>query len=363
MKITDVKVHLIDLGRYYHFSLHGTVKAETGLVRVFTDEGIEGNADFCTWALPPKLLADHIIAMKPYLIGGDPFHIERIWNSTFNTTRSVSSIYGPGCINVALWDIIAKTLHLPLFRLLGGFRDRIRAYASTQSYEDIDSFIKLAESLVEKGFGAIKLHPWSSPDRDIELCRAIRKAIGETIDLMIDPMGLYDRQGAIKVGKVLDELNFYWFEEPLPESDVRGYIHLRERLNTPIIGVDSLRLSLGNYADYIARGAFDIVQADAARQGISWTKKLAAVAEAFGLKFQAHAYGTPLHQAANLHLMAGINNGELFEMPVPEGIMDTPMIDTLRIEGDGWISLPQKPGLGLDIDWKGVEKSTTAIIG
>jgi L-alanine-DL-glutamate epimerase-like enolase superfamily enzyme len=363
VKITDVKVHLIDLGRKYHFPLHGTVKAEAGLVRVFTDDGIEGNADFCTWALPPKLLADHVLAMKPYFIGANPFDIERIWTLTFNTTRSVGSIYGPGCINVALWDIISKTLKLPLFRLLGGFRDRIRAYASTQSYEDIDSFVSLAESLVEKGFGAIKLHSWGIPDRDIDLCRTIRKALGDKTDLMIDPMGLYDRQGAIKVGNVLDELKFYWFEEPLPESDVRGYIHLRERLNVPIIGVDSLRLSLGNYADYIARGAFDMVQADAARQGISWTKKLAGVAEAFGLKFQAHAYGTPLHQAANLHLMGGINNGELFEMPVPEGIMDTPMIDTIRIEGDGWVTLPQKPGLGLDMDWKGIEKFTTAIIG
>lgn len=363
MKITDVKIHLIDLGRNYHFSLHGTAKAEAGLVRIFTNEGIEGNADFCTWAISPKLLADHIIAMKPYLIDKNPFDTERIWSSTFQTTRSVGSIYVPGCINVALWDIIGKTLGLPLYRLLGGFRDRIRAYASTQLCEDIDSFIGLAESQVERGFTAIKLHPWGIPDRDIALCRAIRKALGDKIDLMIDPMGLYDRQGAIKVGKVLDELNFYWFEEPLPESDVRGYIHLRERLNVPIIGVDSLRLSLGNYADYIARGAFDIVQADAARQGISWTKKLAAVAEAFGLKFQAHAYGTPLHQAANLHLMAGINNGELFEMPVPEGMMDTPMIDTIRVEGDGWVTLPQKPGLGLDMDWQGIEKLTTAIIG
>jgi len=76
---------------------------------------------------------------------------------------------------------------------------------------------------------------------------------GDKIELMIDPLGLYDRRGALKVGKVLDELNFYWYEEPLPESDVEGYIELCRRLDVPIVGVDSLRLSLGNYADYIAR--------------------------------------------------------------------------------------------------------------
>ena len=362
MKITDLKVHLLNMGRDYHFPAHGTFKAEAGLVRVFTDEGIEGNTDYCTWALPPKLLGDLILAMKPYLIGEDPFTIEYIWHLTFKTTRAVVPIYAPGCINVALWDIVGKALNLPIYRLLGGFRERIRAYASTQCCEDIASFVELAESLVQKGFTAIKLHPWADPDRDIELCRAIRKAVGDDIDLMIDPMGLYDRRGALKVGKVLDELNFYWYEEPIPEADVEGYVELCERLDLPIVGVDSLRLSLGNYADYIARGAFDIVQADAARQGITWARKVAALSEAFGRTFQAHAYGTPLHQAANLHLIGAIANTDLFEMPVPEGILDTPMRDTITLDDDGWVTIPQRPGLGFDIDWKQIDKLTLTVM-
>jgi L-alanine-DL-glutamate epimerase-like enolase superfamily enzyme len=116
--ITDLKVHLVDMGRDYHFPAHGTFKAEAGLVRVFTDEGIEGNTDYCTWALPPKLLGDLILAMKPYIIGEDPFKIEYIWHRTFKTTRAVVPIYAPGCINVALWDIVGKALNLPIYRLL-----------------------------------------------------------------------------------------------------------------------------------------------------------------------------------------------------------------------------------------------------
>jgi L-alanine-DL-glutamate epimerase-like enolase superfamily enzyme len=222
--------------------------------------------------------------------------------------------------------------------------------------------LELSQSLAARGFTAIKLHPWGDPDRDIELCRAVRQQLGDKIDLMIDPMGLYDRQGALKVGRSLDDLHFYWYEEPLPESDVQGYIGLCQQLDLPVLGVDSLRLSLGNYADYISRGAFDIVQADAARQGISWSRKLTAVCEAFGLKFQAHAYGTPLHQAANLHLMAAIGNGDLFEMPVPEGILDTPMQDTIRLDQDGWVTLPRKPGLGLEIDWEKAKKLTSMVM-
>ena len=206
MKITDIKIHILDMGRDYHFPLHGTFRAEAGLVRIFTDEGIEGNADYCTWAIPSKVLGTNILSLKSCVVGEDPFHIERIWDATFKTTRSVNSIYAPGCINVALWDIVGKALKVPIYRLLGGFRDRLRAYASTQSCKDIESFVSLAESLVRKGFTAIKLHPWADPDRDIALCRAIRKAVGDKIELMIDPLGLYDRTGALKVGKVLDEL-------------------------------------------------------------------------------------------------------------------------------------------------------------
>ena len=362
MKITDIKIHVIDMGRDYHFPHHGSFRADAGLIRVLTDEGIEGNTDFCTWAIPAKVLGTSVLALKPYLIGEDPFRIEKIWESTFKTTRSVISIYAPGCINVALWDIVGKALKTPLYRLLGGCRDRLRAYASTQSCSDVAAFLDLTQSLVQKGFTAIKLHPWADPDRDIALCRAVRKSVGDGIDLMIDPMGLYSRSDALRVGKVLDELNFSWYEEPLPEGDVEGYVELCRRLDVPIVGVDSLRMNLGNYADYIARGAFDIVQADAARQGITWTRKVAALAESFGRRFQAHAYGTPLHQAANLHLLAGVASAGLFEMPVPEGIMDTPLFNPITLDSDGWVTVPQKPGLGLDLDWERIARCTLAIM-
>ena len=363
MKVTDIKVHVIEPGGEYYLAAHGRHKAEVGIVRVFTDEGIEGNMDYTTPGLPCRLLGELIVALKPYVIGEDPFNIERIWNRTYKATRFLMSVYSPGCINAALWDIMGKALNVPLYRLLGGYQERVRAYASTRTSENIETFIELSESLVERGFTAIKLHSWGEPDRDIELCRAIRKTVGDGIDLMIDPMGLYDRQSALRVGRVIDELNFYWYEEPLPDDDVEGYIELCHCLDVPVLGIDSLRLSLGNFADYITRGAFDIVQADAARQGISWTMKLAAIAEGFGRRFQGHAAGPPLHQAANLHLMGGISNGDFFEMPVPEGINSAAMKDVITLEADGYVTIPQKPGLGLELDWHKVDKLTTAIIG
>ncbi len=362
MKITNVKVHLIDTGREHQLPQYGKVKTQAGIVRVFTDEGIEGNADYPSWGLHPKLLGELILAMKPHIVGEDPFNVERIWERTYKTTRRIVSIYASGCINVALWDIMGKVLNVPLYRLLGGFRDRLRAYAGTPIGENVEGFVKLATSLVERGFTAIKLHPWADPDRDIELCRAVRKAVGDGVDLMIDPHGMYDRRDAMRVGRVVDELNFYWYEEPLPESDVEGYIELCQRLDVPVSGVDTLRLSLGNYADYIARGAFDIVQADASCRGITWAKKAAALAESFGRRFQTHASGTPLHQAANFHLLCAIPNGGLLEIPIPEGRQNTAMKDSIIVDQNGWVSVPQKPGLGLEIDWDRMNKLTFAVL-
>ena len=215
---------------------------------------------------------------------------------------------------------------------------------------------------MQKGFTAIKLHPWADPDRDMALCRAVRKGVGDEIDLMIDPLGLYSRRDALRVGRLLDDLHFYWYEEPIVDGDVEGYVELCRCLDLPVLGIDSLRLSLGNYADYISRGALDIVQADASRQGISWCRKLAAVAEAFGRKFQAHAYGTPLHQAANLHLQAAVDGDGLFEMPVPEGILDTPMGPAITLDGDGRVTVPSNPGLGLEMDWQQLDRHTIAVL-
>ena len=362
MKIADVRVHLIDLEGNYSLPMFGIFKGEAGFVRVFTDEGIEGNSDFFTHALPSKLLGEQIAAIKQYIVGEDPFNTERIWCRIFNTTRSVLSIYALGCINVALWDILGKALNIPIYRLLGGFRERIRAYASTQCCENIDSFVKLIKSLVDQGFTAIKFHSWSDPERDIKLSRSIREAVGEGIDLMIDPMGLYDRRGALKVGSVLDELKFYWYEEPMPEEDVEGYIELCQRLDVPIVGFDSLRLSFGNYANYISKGALDIVQADPGRQGISWNKKVAGIAEGFGRKFQAHAFGTPLSQAASLHLMCGISNGDLFEVQVPQWPFKDAVKNSIALDGDGYVNVPQTPGLGLEIDWEIIDTITTVVI-
>jgi len=364
LKITDIKVHLIDTGREFSDVIPwGKLKIDGGLVRIFTDSGIEGNIDYDSHAQPSKVLADSILSMKPLIIGEDPLHVERIWKRTFGATRHFVSIQAAGCIDAALWDIVGKALKLPLYKLLGGFKDRVRAYACTMTPKDMDTFLEQLTSLKQRGFTAIKLHPWRNPKQDMELCRLVRQTVGEEVELMFDAVCQYHRHTALRVGKVLDELNFYFYEDPIPDDDIEGYIKLSNKLNVAIAGFDSLRMNFGNYADYMSRGAVEILRADAARQGITWTKKLAAVAEGFGRTIDGHAFGLPLAQAANLHLMAGISNGEFFEMPVPEGFMDTAMQNTIALDADGYVSLPTKPGLGLNIDWDRMNGITTAILG
>jgi L-alanine-DL-glutamate epimerase-like enolase superfamily enzyme len=326
------------------------------LVRVVTDEGLEGVS--LTWVPrhPPRVLAEAVLALKPLVVGQHPLNIERIWQRNFAATRQTLTIMAPGAVDWALWDLAGKIANLPLYRLLGGYRDRLPAYASTHVYDTTEEYVRAAAEFRAQGFRAIKLHPWGDPPRDIDLCRAVRDAVGAGYPLMLDCVGCYDRQAALKVGRVLDELEFYWYEEPLPDDDLDGYVELCRALDTPVAGVDAMRFTLGIYAQYIARGAFDIVRGDAARHGITMTRKIAALAESFGLKFEPHGYALALGQAANLHLSASLPNSEMFEMPVPVGIMDVGMRETILLEPDGCVQVPQKPGLGLEMDWEEMER-------
>jgi L-alanine-DL-glutamate epimerase-like enolase superfamily enzyme len=321
------------------------------LTRMITDEGLEGIS--LTWVPrhPPRVLAEAVLALKPLVIGEHPLDIERIWQRNFAATRQTLTLMAPGAIDWSLWDLAGKIAGLPLYRLLGGYRDRLPAYASTYVYGTVEEYVQAVLGFKAHGFRAIKLHPWGDPSRDIELCRAVRDAVGPGYPLMLDCVGCYDRAAALRVGRVLDELAFHWYEEPLPDDDLEGYVELCRALDTPVAGVDAMRFTLGIYAQYIAHSAFDIVRADAARHGITMARKVAILAESFGLKFEPHGYALALGQAANLHLSASLSNSEFFEMPVPAGIMDAGMAETIRLEPDGCVAVPQKPGLGLEIDW------------
>lgn len=296
--------------------------------------------------------------LRALLVGQDPHNVEAIsykLTDKLNTPNAVSST-----VDICLWDLLGKHHGEPVYRLLGAARDRIKAYASTVMYDTVPEYVQIAQQCYDQGFRAFKLHAFGVPDKDIEVCRAVHKEFGGRMDLMLDPVNAYDRLGAFKVGKVLEELDFYWYEAPIADSDLNGlrdlsrsFLHLDHRHRK--CGRGAARVSerpVGNGAVDSVRSVGDWIG------GISAMRKSAALCEAFNTKYEPHSYGTTLIQAAHLHVMLAIHNCDLFEIPVPQGILDIGMKDTIRVEADGCVSAPTRPGLGYDVDWNAIDKLT-----
>ncbi|MFZ7101616.1 MAG: enolase C-terminal domain-like protein [Peptococcaceae bacterium] len=363
MKISDIKVHALKpWGTLKNHAAWKPRKNIFNLVRVFTDEGIEGTMMTCLTGAHPLALESCIDNIKSIIIGKDPFDRERIYYE-LNFTGSFFKVnkYFNSAIDCALWDIAGKALGLPVYKLMGGSRDRIRAYASTLSYPAIDDYIKLGKDCEKQGFTALKLHGFANWKEDIALCEAMRAEF-PNMDLMLDCLCEYGRAEALRVGRVLDKLGFYWFESPLREEDIEGHIMLRQKLDTPIAGTELNMIGFLDFPEYITRGAVDIVRTFGDYiGGITPMQKTAHLCEAFHIKNEPHSFGNTLVQAAHLHVMLSMRNCDFFESPVPEGVFDAGMQETIRIDKEGYVHAPTKPGLGYEIDWNYIEENTEKV--
>ncbi len=227
-------------------------------------------------------------------------------------------------------------------------------YATEQEF--IDDVLKCRD----EGFIAYKLHAYGVPHKDIRICRAVREAVGDTMDLMLDPVNAYDRKGAFEVGRVLEELKFYWFEASIPDGDIEGLVDLTNSLDIQISGCESIFDDpLDRYPEYLTRHACDSIRTVGnLAGGITVMKKAAALCEAFHTNYEPHSYGGTLVQAAHLHVMLGMRNCDFVELPVPQGILDIAMKDVIKVAKDGYVYAPTKPGLGYDIDWEVIDRLT-----
>lgn len=358
MKITDLKAYVVTpppLGKF-HASFRPR-PANFFFLRIETDEGITGES--CIWTGDPWLYEGKILNMyKDLLIGKDPLNREAFWQYGWGMTAQTHDMRAISAVDIALWDIAGKAANMPVYKLLGAYRDRMPAYASTLGYSNIEEYVDLCKKLIEEGYTAIKLHSFAVCDKDIELCTAVRKAVGPDIKLMIDPLNVYDRFEALKLGLVLRDLDFFWFEAPIPDSDVDGLAWLRQNLpGLRIVVGESNMVGFPDFPKYIYNKAADVLRGVGdATGGITAMRKAAGLCEAFGLGYEPHSYGPTLVQAAHLHFMLSIKNSCFFEAPVPTGICDTCMIDTIKVQPDGYVYPSNKPGLGYEVDWEQVKE-------
>jgi L-alanine-DL-glutamate epimerase-like enolase superfamily enzyme len=360
VRITDVSVQVAESGLNMVIAERLILNLGNVIVRVQTDEGLEGIAGTTTY-LGARSVASAVAELKPLLIGEDPLYRERIWQRLNEVSIIVLPPHSIAVLDCALWDLAGKAAGLPVYHLLGAHRDAVLAYASSQTYATVADFQREAETWLERGFRAIKLHVWGDPERDVELCTAIRRQVGPGIALMADAVGSYNLTEAIRVGRRLEELSFEWFEMPIRDQHIEACRRLADALDIPVTSGEVHTYTFQEAANYLVRGAWDIVRIDAGISGgITATRKAAALAEAMGLRCEIHSFGYTLAQAANLQVMGAVANCRYFEYPMPLGAYGAGMLDEIDLQEDGTVRVPAKPGLGVEVDWERMDALTVA---
>ncbi|MCK0129279.1 mandelate racemase/muconate lactonizing enzyme family protein [Erythrobacter sp. F6033] len=378
IRITAIKSHVLqyDLDDELGYSQQYYTKRTAHLVEVQTDAGITGWGECFgggAIAFANKTIVERVIA--PMIVGDDALDREVIWHKVYNLLRDhgqkgmpIQSLSG---VDIALWDIAGKAQGVPVWKLLGGaFRERIPAYGygmMLQRKDDLaERFAAESARIKDAGFGAMKMKIGLGPKRDIQLVEAVRKSIGDDIDLMVDANHAYTTREAIPLGRALEELGVYWFEEPVAPEDRQGYRDLCTALDLNIAGGEA-EFTRWGFRDLIEGRCVDILQPEVcALGGISEYQKVLALAQAHFVPVVNHVWGSAVAVGTNLHLLAALPDFPGAAHPVqpmleydttPNRFREELLQEPLRIneqvaENGGTVAIPTAPGLGVDPDLK-----------
>jgi L-alanine-DL-glutamate epimerase-like enolase superfamily enzyme len=384
MKIKDIRTIALSYKCEPPYGSAGGMQARRGalIVEVETDDGIVGLGESGLGGGATATVIEK--DLKPLLLGRDPLMIEGLWQLMFARTRQygrrgvvMNAISG---IDIALWDIAGKVAKLPVYKLLGASRDRVEAYASGGFYQEgkgVEGVAGEAESYRARGFHGMKMkigrNPSTGshlrhlanmaevcevePEIDIARVAAVRKALGPQAKLMVDVNCAWSPDFAIRMGRELEPYNLYWIEEPVATDDIDGSARVADALTTPIAGYET-ETGLYGFRELVTRGAVDIVQLDVAWSGgFSEGKRIAAFAQAHHRMVAPHAFAGAVLLIASLHYAASIPNALALEWDQnPNGLRDELLQEGLRLEGDGTVKLPERPGLGIELDRSAVER-------
>jgi L-alanine-DL-glutamate epimerase-like enolase superfamily enzyme len=341
MKITDLKIHL-----------------PAGLLRLITDQGPEG------WCLGVDAHSANLIqaTCRQALIGQEAHDRERLWQELVRLDRFAYLPHAVrGYVDVALWDLAGKAAGLPVCRLIGGFRQRVPVYKSGGNLPAVDDFARDAAQAREEGFFGYKDHCYGGAAVMAEVARAARRAVGPDFHLMHDCVQNYTYIDALRVGRVLEECEYTWFEEPLRDFDLMGLKKLSAELEVPVAAAEYLPGTAFSTSQLVAQQAVDIVRASIPwRGGITDLLKIARLAEAFGLNCEVTSVGV-MHGFAHAQVLGAIRNCRFFEGWRPGSLGGEPLIRNPLCIAGGYLEVPAGPGLGAELDWAAVEKHTERV--
>ena len=343
-------------------------KVKSCAIQIHTNEGITGEfiggepvafAQFCMFAKD--------------MIGKDPTKRELIYNNAKRCLRKFDRM-GIGLADIALWDLAGKLYNAPIFELLGGWKTKLPAYASTLSgdrcggLDSPEAFADFALQCKEMGYTGYKLHIWDdySIKELSDTMHAVRKAVGDEMHLMIDPAcKLKTFSDALEIGWICDEAKFLWLEDPYLDNGTSTTSHkmLRQKIKTPLLQTEHIR-GLEEHVNFVVGEGTDFLRADAEYDGgITGALKIAHAAEGFGLDVELHC-GGPAHR----HVMASLRNTNFYEIGLVHPktssigwsmeVYDCEYRDALDvIDSEGNVTVPTRPGLGVHYDWNFINKN------
>jgi L-alanine-DL-glutamate epimerase-like enolase superfamily enzyme len=330
--------------------------------KVYTDEGIVGYGP------------DTGCSNTNILEGVDPFHVRAFWEKYMSGRRSGNSGHGASGLEIALWDIVGKATDLPIYKLLGASTDRVPVYAATSRLMEPEEMADHVLAIMDEGFKAVKLRlhrpdPWD----DVAVVEAVREAAGDDLRILVDAnqnnasegYPFWSRRTAVAVAQALEALEVYYLEEPLPRQDVEGLADMAALVDTFIAGGEHTPTVYG-FREHLLRGAYDIIQPDVilgGNYGIIGVRRAATFADYLGRLIVPHVMSGAhffLGIAASLQAMATVENCPLVEYgydpPILTPETSQPMlVEPLLVEEDGCVPLPDKPGLGVEVDESGFE--------
>ena len=334
-----------------------------GLVTVETDAGISGHSFLGASFRPVDIDARGFIDnLKPIVMGQNPLDRERLYHAMMTQNRSIM-LRPIGAMDIALWDIAGKVAGLPIHRLIGSCRDSVPAYASSSTLGSIEDYERQARDSVAAGYHGYKAHPPKDRALHIPMLERLRQTVGDDFTLMYDPAAIYSYGEAVKIGRVLERLDYLWYEDPLPVDDAYNYAKLCAELDITVMSTEYAWGGFLGYASWITQRATDALRGDVAlKGGITGVLKSAHLAEAFNMKYELHPGGNSLNNLANAHVALGIPNCDYFEVILPHTVQKYGLRTELSLGEDGHIRPFDGPGLGADIDFELIERMKVEVL-
>ncbi len=334
-------------------------------IRLHSDAGVIGEY------VPPRARAKVVMSaamfLAPRLIGQPLLEREKHYRGMRQVTGHVGEV-GIGVLDIALWDAAGKLVDQPIYRMMGGYRKRLKAYASTLHGDGIagglssfEAYADFAEHCLELGYPGYKMHGWSAADPHVEaaMIAAVGERVGDRMDVMYDASNhLASFHDAVRVGRTCDEYGLYWYEDPYADGGIsqHGNRRLKDFVKTPILVTEHVR-NPETSMDMLLGGATDFARADPDYDGgLTGCWKLAQAAEMVGMDTEVHACGPAMR-----HLMAACPKSNYYEVnlvhPVIGNAWSLPVYacgysdDLDCVDEDGCVAVPEGPGLGVQYDW------------